>query len=91
MLQNSLFDLKILKLFLLNNMENKESRKIGLAFLPFSVIFYIFVKLDRKRKRKNFNSTRPILAEVAQACAEMRTRPCPRWRLYRKALGVLNN
>jgi hypothetical protein len=35
MLQNSLFDLKILKLFLLNTMENKESRKIGLAFVPF--------------------------------------------------------
>jgi hypothetical protein len=39
MLQNSLFDLKIMKLFLLNFMENEESSKIGLTFLPFSTIF----------------------------------------------------
>jgi hypothetical protein len=52
MLQNSLFVLKIIKLFLLNTMENKESRKIGLTFLDFSIIFYQFLKLDRKRKEK---------------------------------------
>jgi hypothetical protein len=78
MLQNSLFDLKILKLFLLNTMENKESRKIGLAFLPFSVIFYIFLKLDRKRKEKRRNSVGPNLAQAAQVHAETRTRPRPR-------------
>jgi hypothetical protein len=33
MIQNSLFDLKIIKLFLLNTMENKEPSKIGLIFL----------------------------------------------------------
>jgi hypothetical protein len=38
MLQNSLFDLKIIKLFLLNSMEILESSKIGLTFLPFSKI-----------------------------------------------------
>jgi hypothetical protein len=42
MIQNSPFDLKIIKLFLLNTMENKESRKIGLTFLPF---FYNFLEL----------------------------------------------
>jgi hypothetical protein len=42
MLQNSLFDLKIMKLFLLNSMENKEPRKIDLTFLPF---FYTFLEL----------------------------------------------
>jgi hypothetical protein len=43
MLQNSLFDLKIIKLFLLNTMENKEPRKIGLTFLPF---LYIFLQIS---------------------------------------------
>jgi hypothetical protein len=62
MLQNSIFDLKILKLFLLNTMENKESRKLVWHFYHFSVIFYIFLKLDRKRKEKRRNSIRPNLA-----------------------------
>jgi hypothetical protein len=43
MLQNSLFDLKIMKLFLLNTMENYESSKIGLTFLPF---FYNFLQIS---------------------------------------------
>jgi hypothetical protein len=42
MLQNFLFDLKIIKLFLLNIMENKESIKICLTFLGF---FYYFLEL----------------------------------------------
>jgi hypothetical protein len=41
-LYNFLFGLKILKLFLLNSIENLESSKIGLAFLPF---FYNFLEL----------------------------------------------
>jgi hypothetical protein len=75
MLQKSLFDLKIMKLFLINTMENQESRKIGLTFFPF---FYNFLKLDRKRKRKSVNSARPILAQAAQTQAETRARPRPR-------------
>jgi hypothetical protein len=43
MLQNYLFDLKIIKLFLLT-MENKEPRKIGLTFLPF---FYNFLQISQ--------------------------------------------
>jgi hypothetical protein len=42
MIQNSLFDLKIIKLFLLNTMEIKEPSKIGLIFLGF---FYNFLEL----------------------------------------------
>jgi hypothetical protein len=77
MLQNSLFDLKIMELFLLNTMENSKSRKIGLTFLPFSAIFYKFLKLDRKRKEKRWNSVGPNLAQAAQpaqesACARSR-------------------
>jgi hypothetical protein len=52
MLQNSLFDLKILKLFLLNTMENKESRKFGLAFLPFFCNFLHISKVGQKKKRE---------------------------------------
>jgi hypothetical protein len=44
MLQNSLFDQKMIKLFLLNTMENKEPRKIGLTFLPF---FYNFLQISQ--------------------------------------------
>jgi hypothetical protein len=44
MTQNSLFVLKIIKLFLLNTMENKESRKIGLTFLGF---FYNFLQISK--------------------------------------------
>jgi hypothetical protein len=52
MLQNFPLDLKIIKLFLLNTMENKEPRKIGLTFLPF---FYNFLQISQvlqKKKRK---------------------------------------
>jgi hypothetical protein len=44
MTQNSLFVLKIIKLFLLNTMENKESRKFGLTFLGF---FYYFLQISK--------------------------------------------
>jgi hypothetical protein len=40
-----------MKLFLLNTMENKESRKIGMTFLGF---FYsrIYLALEEKEKEK---------------------------------------
>jgi hypothetical protein len=38
--QNSLLELKIMKLFLLNTIENQESSKIGLVFLA---LFYYFL------------------------------------------------
>jgi hypothetical protein len=50
--QNSLLELKIMKLFLLNTIENPEPSKIGLAFLAFFKIFWKFSKSRRKRKRK---------------------------------------
>jgi hypothetical protein len=53
MLQNFLFVLKIIKLFLLNTMENKESRKIGLTFLGFFYHFLEFTWLWKKKKKKN--------------------------------------
>jgi hypothetical protein len=37
--QNSLLELKIMKLFLLNTIENQEPSKIGLAFLAFFLKF----------------------------------------------------
>jgi hypothetical protein len=42
MSQNSLLELKIMKLFLLNTIENLESSKIGLVFLAF---FYSFLEI----------------------------------------------
>jgi hypothetical protein len=43
--QNSLFNLKIMKLCLVNTMKNKKSRKIGLTILGFSTIYNGFPKL----------------------------------------------
>jgi hypothetical protein len=54
-----------MKLFLLNTIENKRSRKIGLTFLEFLYNFLQFPKALLKRKRKSFNSTGPILAQPA--------------------------
>jgi hypothetical protein len=82
MLQNSLFDLKIIKLFLLNTMENKEPRKIGLTFLPFLYIFLQISQVYRKRKGKSLNSTGPKVAQTAQPAPEQRrahARPRTRW------------
>jgi hypothetical protein len=42
-----------MKLFLLNTMENKESRKIGLTFLGFFYHFLEFIWLWKKKKKKN--------------------------------------
>jgi hypothetical protein len=70
MLQNSLFDLKIIKLFLLNNMENKEPRKIGLTFLSFFYNFLQISKVLQKKKEKSVNSAGLNSAAAAQAQAE---------------------
>jgi hypothetical protein len=51
--QNSLFNLKIMKLFLLNTMENKKSRKIGLTILGFFKKFLQFRKASMKKKKEN--------------------------------------
>jgi hypothetical protein len=58
-----------MKLFLLNTMENKKSRKIGLKILGFSTIFYGFSKLFWK-KRKRLNSIRLVSAQAAQSRGE---------------------
>jgi hypothetical protein len=89
--QNSLFYLKIMRLFLLNSMENKKPRKIGLIFLGFSVIFYIFLKLHCKRKGKRVNSVVLNLAQSAQQHIEQggaQARPRALWRICEKALRV---
>jgi hypothetical protein len=54
MSQNSLLELKIMKLFLLNTMENLESRKIGLVFLAFFYNFLWISKASLKKKKKIF-------------------------------------
>jgi hypothetical protein len=42
-----------MKLFLLNTMKNKESRKIGLTFLGFFYNFLHISKVLLKKKREN--------------------------------------
>jgi hypothetical protein len=43
---------KIMELFLLNTIENKESRKIGLTFLGFFYYFLELLESCSKKKRK---------------------------------------
>jgi hypothetical protein len=66
MSHNSLLELKIMKLFLLNTIKNQEPSKIGLIFLAFSVLSYGFLKLLGKRKRKTSNSAGPNMTQSAQ-------------------------
>jgi hypothetical protein len=73
MTQNSLFVLKIIKLFLLNTRENKESRKIGLTFLGFFYNLLEFICLWKKKK-KTCHSIGPILTQVSPTTAETRPR-----------------
>jgi cytochrome c1 len=42
-----------MKLFLLNTVENKRSRKIGLTILGFFYIFLQFIWLWKKKKKGN--------------------------------------
>jgi hypothetical protein len=79
-----------MKLFLLNTLENKKSRKIGLIFLGFFCNFLHISKAGQK-KRKMWNSIGLILARTGPTTQETRARPRPRWWLYRKALRVLAN
>jgi hypothetical protein len=65
-----------MKLFLLNSIENKESRKIGLTCLGFFYNFLHISKVGQKRKEKRRNSTGPNLAQTAQVHAETRA-PAP--------------
>ena len=51
--QNSLLELKIMKLFLLNTIENPEPSKIGLAFLAFFYNFLEILKVQKKKKKEN--------------------------------------
>jgi hypothetical protein len=45
-----------MKLFLLNTMENKKSRKISLTFLGFFYHFLEFIWFWKKKKRESLNS-----------------------------------
>jgi hypothetical protein len=44
-------------------------------FYHFSTFFYLFLKLDRKRKEKRCNIAGPNLVQAAQQWAEARPRP----------------
>jgi hypothetical protein len=52
MLQNSLFDLKIIKLFLLNTMENKIYQNWSYIFRIFLQFSRIVLALAEKEKEK---------------------------------------
>ena len=81
-------------LFLLNTMENKKSRKIGLTFLGFFYNLLEFIWLWKKKKKKNEQQYWATLAQAAQQHREKRSRACvrprprARWILCRKALGL---
>jgi hypothetical protein len=74
---NSLFNLKIMKLFLLISMENKKPRKIGFTILGFFYHFLEFIWFWKKKKKTNlqqfwaeFKLGGPTAHETgARACA----------------------
>jgi hypothetical protein len=91
MLQNSLFVLKIIKLFLLNTIENKEARKIGLTFLSF---FYNFLQISKvllKKKRENPEQYWAESSPYDPSPGKMCTRPRPHRQFYTEIPTVLNN
>jgi hypothetical protein len=73
-----------MKLFLVNTMENQESKKIGWTFLGFFYNFLEFIWLWKKKKKKNLqqywtesdpgrpNNSRnaPARAPARQVCIE---------------------
>jgi hypothetical protein len=75
MLQNFLLVLKIMKLLLLNTMENKEPRKIGLAFLPFFYNFLQISKVLQKKKREKLKQYWAESSPNGPACTGTGTRP----------------
>jgi hypothetical protein len=87
MTQNSLFILKIIQLFLLNTMKNKESMKIGLTFLGFFYHFLWISKVLLKRKKKRllqYWSDSSLNGPTTQGIG---ARPRPRWKLAERPLG----
>jgi hypothetical protein len=92
--QNSLFPLKIIKLFLLNPRENKKPRKIGFTILGIFCNFLQFICLWKKKKKKNestvlghFSLGGPATQGI-RSRARARPRLRARWILCRKALGL---
>jgi hypothetical protein len=89
--QNSLFNLKFMKLFLLNTMENKKPRKIGLTILGFFYNFLEFIWLWKKKKREKPVT---VLGRIwfkrpmsRGKCARARSL----WQLCTEGLGFLAN
>jgi hypothetical protein len=90
MLQNFLFDLKIMKLFLINTMKNQDSRKFGWTFLGF---FYNFLQISKvllKKKREKLKQCWADSSPGGPSQVES-ARPRLRWQLCKKAIGVLAN
>jgi hypothetical protein len=85
MTQNSLFVLKIIKLFLLNTMENKESKKIGLTFLG---CFYNFLQISNNEQKKKREKCEQCWAEFKPGGPSLggkRARPRPCWQTCTEA------
>ena len=80
MLQNSLFNLKIMKLFLLNTMKNKESRKISLTFLGFFYNFLHISKAGQKKKSEKIEQCWAAFSPDGPATQRNGVRPRPRWQ-----------
>jgi hypothetical protein len=78
-------------LFLLNTMENKKSRKIGLTFLSFFYNFLQFPKASLKKKKEKTKQYWAGFSPGGPVTQGKRGAPVPRWKLRRKALGVFAN
>jgi hypothetical protein len=81
-----------MKLFLVNTMKNKKSRKIGLIFLGFFYNFLEYIWLWKKNKKEKLVTVLGrFWPRSAQQRVKARLRPRAHWLLCRKALNLLDN
>ena len=89
-----MFKLKIMKLFLLNSMENKKSRKISFTILPF---FYNFIHISKvllKKKREKVEQCWAGFSPAAQSRGKSVPAPAhapARWQLCTEVPDFLAN
>jgi hypothetical protein len=80
-----------MKLFLLNTLENKKSRKIGFTILGFFYNFLWISKVLLKKKKEKTQQYWAGFSPGGPGPGKTRPRPRARWLFCEKGLGFLAN